>query len=264
MRSARALAALAVAAGLGVVGQTMMVRAQPKPPLVMAAASLKTALDHAIASWQQSSGGTGEVGARVSYAGSHAVIRQLQLGAPADLVIVADRGWMDFAERRRLIDAASRVDLLGNRLVLIAPSTSTVDVQLEPGVDLVGALQGGRLAVGQVQSVPAGKYAKAALLSLGAWASVRDRLAPAANVRAALAMVARGEAPLGIVYWTDAKAEPAVRVVATFPADSHPPIVYPAAVVAASRSQAARQLFEFLKSAAARPAFEAQGFTVLR
>jgi molybdate transport system substrate-binding protein len=187
----------------------------------------------------------------------------MEQGVPADLFISADVDWMDYVAKKGLIDAASRVNLLGNRIVLIAPRDSTVTADVKQGFDLARALGGGKLAMGNVDAVPAGKYGKAALEKLGAWGGVRGAVAQADNVRAALLLVARGEAALGIVYSTDAAAEPNVKIVGTFPEDSHPPIIYPAAVIEGAKSPEAKPFLEYLKSARARPAFEKQGFAVL-
>jgi molybdate transport system substrate-binding protein len=226
--------------------------------LVFAAASLKNALDDASVAYQRESGDK----IAISYAASSALARQLESGAPADIFISADLDWMDYAQQKNLIKPETRKNLLGNRLVLVAPTASAVAVAIKPGFPLATLLGNGRLAIADPDSVPAGKYAKAALETLGVWASVEDKLARAENVRAALFFVSRREAPLGIVYRTDAAADKGVKVVATFPDDSHPPILYPIALTAASHEGAAKFL-TFLESSAARPFFEQQGFTVL-
>jgi molybdate transport system substrate-binding protein len=189
--------------------------------------------------------------------------KQIENGAPADIFISADRDWMDYLEKRRLIRASTRENLLGNRLVLIAPADTSTTVEIAPRMDLAGLLSGGRLAMADPDSVPAGKYGKAALEKIGVWNSVKTAVAPAENVRAALGFVSRREAPLGIVYATDAAADPRVKVVAVFPEDTHPPIVYPAALTADSKNAGAARLLEFLGSPAARPIFEKLGFTVV-
>lgn len=228
--------------------------------LVFAAASLKEALDEVGALWRQETGRT----ATVSYAASSALARQIEAGAPADLFVSADADWMGYLAERSLVREGTRTDLLGNSLVLVAPAGSDADLAIAPGFPLAEALgPDGRLAMANTSAVPAGKYGKAALDSLGVWQSVEDRVAQAENVRAALALVARGEAPFGIVYGTDAAAEPAVEIVGTFPADSHPPIVYPAAVLADAGSPDAAAFLAFLTSPAARRIFEKRGFTVL-
>ncbi|MDJ1160160.1 molybdate ABC transporter substrate-binding protein [Chelatococcus sp. SYSU_G07232] len=228
--------------------------------VILAAASMKNALDELNAAWEQETGRR----ARISYAASSALARQIEQGAPADVIISADLDWMDYLVQRGLIRADTRANRLGNRLVLIAPKESKAAVSLAPGVDLARLLGDGRLAMASTAAVPAGKYGKAALEKLGAWEGVKARVAEAENVRAALLLVSRGEAPLGIVYATDAAADPAVRVVATFPADTHPPIIYPVAQTTASSSLQAKAFLAFLNSPAARPVFERQGFTVLK
>ncbi len=233
--------------------------------LVFAAASLKNALDDATSAWTKETGKT----ARIAYAGSNALARQIDAGAPADLFISADQAWMDYVERAGLLKPGSRTDLLRNALVLIAPGPSNANadpqIALAPnlGTTLAQRLGGGKLAMATIDAVPAGKYGKAALEKLGAWEAVKGQVAQAENVRAALLLVARGEAPLGIVYATDAAADPSVHVVATFPADSHPPIVYPAAVTKDSRNPDAAALLTYLRGPGARAAFERQGFTVV-
>jgi molybdate transport system substrate-binding protein len=225
---------------------------------VFAAASLKNALDAVAADWRQRTGKP----VTISYAASPTLAKQIENGAPADLFISADLEWMDYLQQRNLIDPKSRRDLLGNKLVLIAPKDSTVQATLEPGFPLARLLGGGRLAMADPDTVPAGKYGKAALTKLGVWQDVAGRVAAAENVRAALLLVARGEAPLGIVYQTDAAVEPGVRIVASFPADTHPPITYPMALTTAARTGAA-DFAEYLRSNAAAKRFEAQGFTVI-
>ena len=229
--------------------------------LVFAAASLKNALDAAATGFTRKTG----IQVRTSYAASSAVAKQIEEGAPADLFLSADLDWMNYLDKKGLIDAASRVNLLRNRIVLIAPKASSQGkVAIAPGFDLARLLGNGRLAVGGVRSVPAGKYAKAALQKLGAWPGVEGRLAEALNVRAALALVARGEAPLGIVYATDVVSDPGVKIVGTFPEGSHPPIIYPAALTKAGAGDpAAAKLLDYLKGPAARAAFEHEGFTVV-
>ncbi len=235
-------------------------KASAETATVFAAASLKNALDEACKAFAEASGGK----VTASYAASSALAKQIEQGAPADLFISADLEWMDYLASKGHIAAGTRVNLLGNRLVLVAPAASAASIRIEPGFRLADALGGGRLAVGDVKAVPAGKYAKAALESLGVWASVEDKLAPAENVRAALALVAQGEAPLGIVYATDAAAEPKVRIVDTFPESSHPPVVYPAAVTTAAASpEASKSLLAFLRSNQAHMIFAKHGFSIL-
>lgn len=227
--------------------------------VVFAAASLKNALDTVAQSYKAETGKS----VTISYAASSALARQIEAGAPADIFISADLEWMDWAQGKGLVKEGTRANLLGNRLVLVGPAGGSGTVEMRRGVDLGKVLGAdGRLAMGQVASVPAGKYGKAALESLGAWDGVKSRLAEQENVRAALALVARGEVPAGIVYATDAMAEPKVRVLGTFPADSHPPIVYPVAQVAASANPAARAFLTYLSSPAAARLFEGAGFTM--
>lgn len=224
---------------------------------VFAAASLKNALDEAAQAFTKQSGQT----ISVSYAASSALAKQIEQSAPADIFISADLDWMDYLEERKLLLEGTRKNLLGNDLVLIAPASSALSLDIAPGFDLAGALAGGRLAVGSVQGVPAGKYAKAALESLKVWDSVADKLAQADNVRAALALVAQGEAPLGIVYKTDAFAEPKVKIIARFPEDTHPPIIYPAAILKeAAAPDAAKAFLAFLSTPEAGSIFSKHGF----
>ena len=234
-------------------------RAQANGLVIFAAASLKNALDEIAANWTKD----GKPAPRISYGASSALAKQLEQGAPADLFLSADIDWMDYVEKKDLIKKDTRVDLLGNKIVMIAPRDSKVALNIGPGFDLAKALGGGKLAMANVDAVPAGKYGKAALEKLGAWNGVKDDIAQAENVRAALLLVARGEAPLGIVYSTDAAADPSVKIVDAFPADSHPPIIYPAAVAKDAKSGDAKAFLDYLKSSKARPAFEKQGFTVL-
>ncbi len=223
---------------------------------VFAAASLKNAMDEIAAGFERETGHA----ATVSLAGSSALARQIRHGAPADILISANPDWMDALEREDLIDPASRFDLLTNSLVLVAHGRDAPPVRIAPGLDLAGLLGDGRLAMTLVDAVPAGIYGKAALEWLGAWKAVAPRAAQADNVRAALALVSSGEAPLGVVYATDAAADDNVTVVGTFPAGAHPPIVYPAAAVAASRNPLNRRFLAWLRGPAAKAAFERQGF----
>jgi molybdenum ABC transporter, periplasmic molybdate-binding protein len=234
--------------------------AQTRAPLtVFAAASLKESLDEAAAAYQRSSG----TSVQVSYAASSALARQVEQGAPADVFFSADLEWMDYLQQRQLVDPAQRRNLLGNTLVLVAPASSTIKVDLRKRGALAAALGAqGRLAVGQTSSVPAGKYARAALQALGQWDGVQARLAESESVRSALMLVARGETPLGIVYGSDAKAEPKVRVVAVFPADSHAPIVYPVAALRASTHPAAADFVRWLGTPPAQAIFQRRGFSL--
>jgi molybdate transport system substrate-binding protein len=225
--------------------------------LVFAAASLKPSLDKIIASPEVAAFGS----IKASYAASSQLAKQIEAGAPSALFISADEDWMNYLADRKLIVAETRTDLLGNALVLVAPKDSTLKLDIAPGFDLLGALGAdGKLALGEPNSVPAGKYAKAALIKLGVWDKTSARVVSAENVRAALNFVARGEAPLGIVYRSDAVSEPAVRIVATFPPDSHAPIVYPIAVLAGHDAPAVRKLVELLHAPAQQAIFRDYGF----
>ena len=230
--------------------------AQAQGALVFAAASLKEALDEAALAFAMGRAGRVDV----SYAASSALARQVERGAPADIFISADTDWIDYLEQRGLTAPGTRRNLLANDLVLIAPAASPVKVKLAHGVDLAAALGKGRLAMADPDSVPAGKYGRAALTSLGAWKALEGRVAPSENVRGALALVARGEAPLGIVYRTDALAEKGVRIVDAFPAASHPPIVYTVVVLKRSSSRVASVFEGYLASPDARAIFERHGF----
>jgi molybdate transport system substrate-binding protein len=234
-------------------------KAQNASLTVFAAASLKNALDAIDAKWQAQAGAN----ALVSYAASSALAKQIENGAPADVFISADEDWMNYVAQKNLIDPKTRVDLLGNKLVLIAPKAGTAQATtIGPDFPLASMLGGGKLAMADPAAVPAGKYGKAALTKLGVWQSVSDHVAAAENVRAALALVARGEAPFGIVYQTDAAVEPGVKIIGTFPPDSVPPIVYPIALTKVAHP-GAEAYAAFLRGATAKALFEAQGFTVL-
>lgn len=248
-----------IGAGLLVVLSAAPAAAQSRDLVVFAAASLKNALDEINAEWRRETGKK----AVISYAASPALARQIEQGAPADVFISADLDWMDYVQQRHLIKTATRSNLLGNRIVLIAPRDSSLSVKVGPGLDLTTVLGNGRLAMADLNAVPAGRYGKASLEALGLWASIRDRVAQSENVRAALLLVSRGEAPLGIVYQTDATAEPNVKILDAFPGNTHPPIVYPVAVTSGSRSADAVAFVSFLRSPRATPLFEKQGFTVL-
>jgi molybdate transport system substrate-binding protein len=245
------LVAAAVAAGLA----TSAARAED-PIIIFAAASMKTALDEAAMAFHNAGGAD----AKISYGGSLALARQLEQGAPADIFVSADEESMDEAAKGKAIKPESRFDFLANTLVLVANKSSTFQSLPLTAADVGAALGAGKLATGEVNSVPVGKYAKEALTKLGLWQAVSPHLAMTDNVRAALAFVARNEATLGIVYASDAAAEPAVKVVATFPESSHKPIVYPAALSAASANPAAAKFLDFVRSPAAREIFARQGF----
>lgn len=222
---------------------------------VFAAASLKDALDECARAYQAKSGDR----IVVSYAASSALAKQIEAGAPADLFISADLDWMDYLERRRLLEPGTRRNLLRNRLVLVAPADSAVSVEIRPGFPLAFLLGSGRLAMANPDAVPAGKYGKASLEALGVWKDVRPKVASAENVRAALVLVSRGEAPLGIVYRTDAAADPKVRIVGIFPENTHPPIIYPTALMAGAKAPAGAFL-GWLDKPEARSIFQKHGF----
>ena len=234
--------------------------AQDAKLVIFAAASLKDALDEVNAAYQRDK----EQETTTSYNASSTLAKQIEEGAPADIFISADPDWMYYLAKKDLIKLETRVDLLGNRLVLIAPVDSAVKLSIGPNFPLAQALGDGRLAIADPRSVPAGKYGRVALAALGVWSSVADKLAPAENVRATLALVSRGEAPLGIVYQTDANSDKGVQIVGAFPDNTHPPIVYPIAVVAESTNPGAPGYVAFLRSPTARSIFEEQGFSVLQ
>jgi molybdate transport system substrate-binding protein len=245
---------------LSSIGWNTTASAQQTKLVIFAAASLKDALDEVNAAYQRNKGQE----TTTSYAASSTLAKQIDAAAPADIFISADLDWMDYLAKRNLIKSDTRANLLGNQLVLIAPADSTVKLSVEPNFPLAQALGNGRLAIADPSAVPAGKYGKAALEALGVWSSVADKLAPAENVRATLLLVSRGEAPLGIVYKTDALADKGVKILGTFPENTHPPIIYPIAAVAASTQPGNAGYIAFLKSPAARPLFEKWGFTVLK
>ena len=233
--------------------------ATAQPVRIFAAATLQDALAGAMAAAQAAL----HVPVTAVYGPSPALVKQLENGAPGDLFFAADTDWMDEAVARKVVDPATRVDLLSSALVLVAPASHSVATRIAPGFPLAGMLGDGRLAMCDPMMMPAGRYGRAALQKLGVWDSVKDRVANAADVRAALAYVARGEAPLGIVFDTDARLDPGVKIVGTFPADSHPPIVYPIAAVAHNRNPKAAGVLRFLVSAQAKPIFERYGYKVL-
>jgi molybdate transport system substrate-binding protein len=235
-------------------------RAQSKDIIVFAAASLKDALNDVAEGFRRNTGKR----VTASYAASSTLAKETAAGAPADLFISANPGWVDYLEQRKLIKPWSRSDLLGNKLVLIAPSIDRrVRLAIEPGFPLATALGDGKLAMADPASVPAGMYAKAALQKLGVWPAVAPRILPAENVRAALLAVARSDAPLGIVYGTDAAIDPGVRVIGTLPQETHPPIIYPVALTSTSENRDAAALIVYLRCAQARAQFQKAGFRVL-
>ena len=248
------LAALMVALGLAVAGPP----ARGADLTIFAAASLKEALDEEVNKFETKTASK----VVVSYAASNALAKQIEAGAPADVFLSADVDWLDYLDQRKLIRGRTRINLLRNRLVLIAPANSTAAPRIAPGFELAAALGTGRLAMANPDSVPAGKYGRDALRALNVWRGIESRVARAENVRAALLLVARGEAPFGIVYATDALAEPRVHVVDTFPESTHAPIVYPVAIVAASRSPYAQRFIDALGSPAARTVWQQHGFAM--
>lgn len=239
---------------------TAPVKAQDQPILVFAAASLKNALDEIAAEWMKAN----KTEVKISYAASSALAKQIENGAPADVFISADLDWMDYVEKKNLIRKGTRVSLLGNTLVLIASKdTKSKEVKIVPGFDLAGLLGNGRLSMAAVATVPAGKYGKAALEKLGVWKSVEGKVAEAENVRAALVFVARGEAPYGIVYRTDAISEKNVVIAGTFPAGTHEPIVYPFAVLESSKNAKAADFLKAMNTPQARTIWVKHGFATL-
>ena len=227
---------------------------------VFAASSLKNALDAVNASWKADSSKE----AIISYAASPALAKQVEGGAPADVFISADLNWMKYLTDKNLVAPGTEVKLLGNQIVLVVRTDSTAETKIEKNFKLADLIGDSKLAMGNVESVPAGKYGKAALESLGVWSSVAGKVAQAENVRAALKLVSTGEAAAGIVYATDAKADDTVKVLGTFPEDSHPPIVYPAAVIATSKNPDAAEFMKYLQSDKAKAIFAGQGFIVLK
>ncbi len=253
--SALAAAAFVLTAG----GLAQQAAAQGKDVIILAAASLKNALDDASADWTKQTGKA----TKISYAASSALAKQIESGAPADVFISADLDWMKYLSDKKLTKPDTQVNLLGNEIVLVAPKDSKVKIKIKKGFDLAKLIGDGKLAMGDFKAVPAGKYGKAALESLGVWSSVESKVAQAENVRAALKLVSTGEAPLGIVYATDANADKTVKVVGTFPEDPHPPIIYPIAQTADSKDKDTPAFLKCLQSAKAAKLFKAQGFTVL-
>ncbi len=249
LRVLLALASIALAAGVR-AAET------PKPPLlVFAAASLTNALDAQSKAWTATSG----TPIKLSFAASSVLARQIEAGGKADVFISADQEWMDYLQARNLIDKSTRRMLVGNRLVLIAPADSKIELRIAPGFALAAALGKGRLATGDPDTVPVGRYARSALTSLGIWDEIQDRLVRADNVRSAMMFVARGEVPLGIVYNTDALADSRVRVVDTFPENTHAPVTYPGAITMGANNEA-RAFVEFLAGPDARDTWRRFGF----
>jgi molybdate transport system substrate-binding protein len=230
-----------------------------KPPIVFAAASMKTALDAVAEAWKAGSGKT----VTIAYGSSATLAKQIEQGAPADIFISADLKWMDYLDQAKLLKAGTRRNRLGNKLVLIEPSDAKSKLEIAKGFDLAGATADGKIAVCEIDSCPGGLYAKEALEWLGVFGSVEPKLAQTGNIRSALSLVSRGEARFGIVYATDARSDPKVRVVGIFPALSHSPIVYPVALTAASQNPDAPFFLAYLTSQAATRIFLDQGFAIL-
>jgi len=227
--------------------------------LVFAAASLSNVLGEQSTAWTSTSG----VPVKLSFAASSVLARQIEAGGKADVFVSADQEWMDYLQQRDLIQKPTRKNLVSNRLVLIAPTDSKVELKIAPGFPLAAALGKGRLATGDPDTVPVGRYARSALVSLGLWDEIQDRLVRAENVRSAMMFVARGEAPLGIVYATDALVDAKVRIVDTFPANTHAPITYPAAAIEGARAEAIAYL-NYLASPQARDTWKKYGFLELK
>ena len=246
---------IAMLAAIALCGAAPASAAPDAKVTVFAAASLNESLKAVADAYKAKTGET----VTLSFGASSTIARQIEQGAPADIFFSADEDWMDYLQGKGLIDVASRKDLLGNRLVIVGAKTAPA-IRIAPGFDLAGRLGGGRLAVGDPQSVPAGKYAKAALIKLSAWDGVANRIVPGENTRVALEYVLRGEAPYGIVYATDAKVAPSLKIVGVFPADTHPPIVYPVALTKAA-SPSAKAFLNFLHGATARAIFTRAGFS---
>jgi len=248
-----------LAASIGTAAAFRFTEAAGKPVMIFAAATLKPALDPVAHAATQAL----HVPVTTVYGPTPALVKQLENGAPADIFFSADADWMDAAVAHKLVDPATRIDLLSSTLVLIAPATDAKPVSIAPGFPLAAMLDGGRLAMCDPMMMPAGRYGRAALQKLGVWPSVQDHIANAANVLTALTYVSQQEAALGIVFDTDAKLDPGVAVVGTFPPHTHPPIVYPVAAVAHGSNPETPRVLAFLQSAAARTIFAAHGYTVL-
>ncbi len=241
---------------LAVCAVSPAVAAQQKGPLVLAAASLQEAMVAAADAWKAK----GHARPTLSFAGTSALARQIEAGAPADLFVAADEQWMDYVAAKGLVRPRTRSAFLTNSLVLIAPASSRTHLRIAPRFALAAALGNGRLAMADPDAVPAGRYGKQALVSLAVWNSVAGRIAQAENVRVALALVGRNEAPLGIVYATDARADSSVRVVGTFPKSSHAPISYPLAVLTKATNADTLAFRRFLLSAEGKAVFRRFGF----
>jgi molybdate transport system substrate-binding protein len=252
-------ATIAVAVLAGLAGFGLPTAAQERTITVFAAASMKNALDDVNAAYTKASG----VKVVASYAASSALAKQIEGGAPADVFVSADLKWMDYLADKKAIKPETRINLLGNKLVLIAPKDSKIgNATIGKGFDLAKLAGDGKITTGDVKAVPVGRYAKAALENLGAWAAAEPKFAMADNVRAALLLVSRGEAALGVVYETDAKVDPGVKVIGTFPEDSHEPVTYPVAVTVNAKPEASGYT-SFLRTTTTKTIFVKYGFTFL-
>ncbi|ACK49041.1 molybdenum ABC transporter, periplasmic molybdate-binding protein [Methylocella silvestris BL2] len=251
--------ALVLTLAVGLAPLTVAAQTPAAGPTVFAAASMKTALDAIAASWTAQNGK-----APVLVYGSSAVLaKQIEQGAPADIFISADLNWMDYLDKAKLLRAGTRRAFLGNELVLVEPADQKTTLKIESGFDLAGLTGAGKIAVCTITSCPGGVYGKESLVALGVWDKVEPKLAQSDNIRAALNLVARGEARFGIVYATDAKAEPKVRIVGVFPASSHSPIVYPVAILEESKNPEAANFVAYLSSQASVKILLEQGFSIL-
>jgi molybdate transport system substrate-binding protein len=255
---ARLLSSLFACALAASSGITQADESRKPALLVFAAASLTNVLGELAPVWEKTSG----IPVKLSFAASSVLARQIEAGSNVDVFISADQDWMNYLQARKLISQSSRANVVANRLVLIAPADSNIRLRISRGFRLADALGGGRLATGDPDTVPVGRYARSALMKLGVWSEVEDHLVGADNVRGAMTFVARGEAPLGIVYATDAQIDPKVRIVATFPDNSHGPITYPAAATATAGPGAAAFVV-FLRSSKAALIWQRHGFLEL-
>lgn len=254
----RKLIALVLVVGIAFDTRALDAAEQGQPVTVFAAASLTDAVTEVSAAFTQETG----TAVKTSFAASSTLARQIEAGAPATVFFAADEAWMDYLQTRNLLAPGSRKDVLANQLVLVAPVDSTAKVRISSGPALLQALGRARVATGDPDSVPVGKYAKAALISLGAWEQVQERLVRAEDVRSALAFVARGEAPFGIVYLTDAKVEKRVKLLDVFPQDAYPPIRYPIAMTAGAGAAGSRYI-DFITGRRAAAIFQKHGFALI-
>ncbi len=255
----RTLNALALVIAIAGLPPAVLAQTSGSGPTIFAAASMKTALDAIAAAWTAKTGKS----PAIVYGSSAVLAKQIEQGAPADVFISADTNWADYLDKAKLLRPGTRRNLLGNSLVLIEPADSSVALKIEPGFDLAGAAGDGKIAVCTIASCPGGIYAKQSLEKLGVWDKVEPKLAQADNIRGALNLVSRGEAHFGIVYATDARADPNVKVVGVFPDSSHAPIVYPVAVLEGAKNDDGAGFVAFMTSQAATKILLDQGFTIL-